>query len=98
MSDFLVIVEGRATSLASQAIDERILQQKSENAKKNLKNVKGRGLKRGEEEQDRQKTNRRKRSKASTLYNLTPDRPPLAENTGSRSSGSSSSSSSSSSS
>ena len=41
-----------------------------------LKNVKGRRRKREEEEQEHQKTNGKKRSKASTLYILTPDRPP----------------------
>ena len=52
-------------------------QKKRKNKYKNLlKNVTGRRRKREEEEQEHQKTNGKKRSKASTLYILTPDRPP----------------------
>ena len=52
-------------------------QKKRKNKYKNLlKNVTGRRRKREEEEQEHQKTNGKKRGKASTLYILTPDRPP----------------------
>ena len=77
---FLEIFEGRATLFAPKAIHERILQLKRESTQKFTKiereceRTKVEKRRRGA----REKTNERKRSKGSTLYTLTPNRPPPA--------------------
>ena len=79
-SCFLEIVEGGAALFAPKAIDERTLQLQRESTQKFKKNK--RKCERTKVEKRRRgaraKTNERKRSKGSTLYILTPDRPPPA--------------------
>ena len=79
-SCFLEIVEGRATLFAPKAIDERILQLKRESTQKFTKKRKKCERTKVEKRRRgaREKTNERTRSKGSTLYILTPDRPPPA--------------------